>query len=757
MKKINTFTFVAAIAMSVGLLASCGNKSSGGSQGGKDKEVSYTQYMKALEDVDKETFPYAICYIDGTITHVGDPEPYVTFTREPVRFVDAGRPSPRPQASDDLGDFVFNYLFRNAWGYSEEDVATYFINKKDDEHKYKVVYTETVGIDQKSELTITYNSLGFPTSIKNGAAYDVRYRVTRRMVTPLKDLTITWSETDTIDSYTKIKYSAFNEKALENERKEQPFYSGRVNGTFKKYNSEFPTTLENEILIRGYSYFYSHKYETELNIVSIRASSFTYQANYFFYYSESLGNLMIVMEMSDRTACLERIITWNSNGLVISVVDSVVDEVNAWTMSEYFYSIDISYSTDAATVTLTLLSGAGAWADGSEVKYLTLNAGSYLGNFPIGWEDPTATGMSAYGGCLATLDGDLVFYGTQLFEDMTLVYPFYKSSSTPAEFKLSAHPGQSLAIRLNALGEDTPILINAGSANFGFYQQNGQDKTLEYTVPETCAEGTTITFNVYGTRFAFSNSEGALSDGASMVTSISLAGSGEVDDYAFKGLTNLTTVSVRGPNYSRIGDGAFEGCEYLEELYGTPIEIGTRAFYGCRSLGSTVFLTSTASIADDAFVGCSNLTLVTNGTVEYNGTYAQNRFVKRNQTYPDGWCEGWSGDAKVMFILSLNDFYHEGSLTEVGTSVPTGTEAHFTVRLTMEKTYTVTLFASNPNCVAQLVDADGNLLGEVDSSRGDNVEINNVSGGEWGRYVYIHLVNSNVNSTDCTLKIVENA
>ena len=38
MKKINTLTFVAAIAMSVGLLASCGNKSSGGSQGGKDKK-----------------------------------------------------------------------------------------------------------------------------------------------------------------------------------------------------------------------------------------------------------------------------------------------------------------------------------------------------------------------------------------------------------------------------------------------------------------------------------------------------------------------------------------------------------------------------------------------------------------------------------------------------------------------------------------------------------------------------------------------
>ena len=757
MKKINTFTFVAAVAMSVGLLASCGNKSGGGSHGGKDKEVSYQEYMEAIADLDTEAFPYEICYVDGNVQHYGEPTPAVEFSREPVRFDEPGRPKYRPQSSADLSDYVFNYLFRSAWNYSEDEGATYYINKKDDEHKFKVVTTEEIGINVNCDLTVTYNSLGFPTSVKSGEPHETRGLTSRRMATPLKDLTFTWSETDSIDSYTRIKYSAFNEKALENERKEQPFYSGRVNGTFKKYNSKFPTTLENEILIRGYSYFYSHKYETELNIVSIRASSFTYQANYFFYYSESLGNLMVVMEMSDRTACLERIITWNSNGLVISVVDSVVDELNAWTMSEYFYSIDISYSTDVATVTLTLLSGAGAWADGSEVKYLTVNMGSYLGNFPDGWEHPTATGMTAYGGCLATLDGDLVFYGTQLFENMTLVYPFYKSSSTPAEFKLSAHPGQSLTIRLNALGEDTPILINAGSANFGFYQQNGQDKTLEYTVPETCVEGTTITFNVYGTRFAFSNSEGPLSEGAAMVSSVAIAGNYEIDDYAFKGLTNLTTVSVRGPNYSRIGDGAFEGCECLEELYGTPIEIGTRAFYGCQSLGSTVFLTSTTSIADDAFVGCRNLTLVTFGTVEYNGMYAQNRFVKRNQIYPEEWAENWSGDAKVMFILNLNDFYHEGSLTEVGTSVPTGTEAHFTVRLTMEKTYTVTLFASNSNCVAQLVDADGNLLGEVDSSRGGNVEINNVSGGEWGRYIYIHLANSNVNSTDCTLKIVENA
>ena len=758
MKKINAFTFVAAIAMSVGLLASCGNKSSGGSQGGKDKEVSYTQYMKALEDVDKETFPYVICYIDGTITQAGDPEPYVTFTREPVRFVDAGRPSPRPQASSNLGDFVFSYLFRSAWNYSEEDVATYYINKKDDEHKYKVVCTETVGMDQKSELTITYNSLGFPTTIKNGAAYDVKYRVTRRMATPLKDLTITWSETDTIDSYVKVSHSEFHSIASANEAKDNPYNSGKVNGTFEKYDSDTVTTLENELLLKGTSYFYCYRYEEELGIFVFKASTVANQPNYYLYKSESLGNLMAIMEMASGEGYLERIITWNSNGLIISIVDNVINKEYVGVISQYLYNFQVTYSTDEPTITVTLLSGLGAWSDGSTSKTLTVKVGSYLGNiFPVGWQQPTAEGLSAFGSYLADTNGKLVGFGEKLYSDITLVYPFYNNGSTPAEFDISAYPGKTLKFTVEGYTDTTPILVYNLSSNSGYYFQNGQKRNLEYTVADTAGLGVNMATNVFGAKFTFSNSEGPLSDGASMVTNISLAGSGEVDDYAFKGLTGLKTVSVRGPSYSRIGAHAFEGCTALEKVYGDAIEYGEEAFKGCSSLSTSFTFYQTTTIGANAFEGCTSLLLLVPGTTEYNETYAQNRFIKNKQTYPDGWSTSWAGDAKVAHIIDMSDFKHGGSAIDVGTLVSVNSEAYFAVFVEGNKTYTVNMFVAN-NCEMTLSNLDTGVT--IDSIDGDpeyQKTLDNVTSGEWGAYILISLKCNDVNSSEVSFRFQENA
>ena len=108
-----------------------------------------------------------------------------------------------------------------------------------------------------------------------------------------------------------------------------------------------------------------------------------------------------------------------------------------------------------------------------------------------------------------------------------------------------------------------------------------------------------------------------------------------IGNFAFAGLTNLTSITISG-SVTRIGYWAFKFCEKLSSITipdsVTTIEgcafaeaglisitipnsvtkIGLKTFYDCKNLTSITIHSGVTSIGEYAFSGCTNLTLITN-------------------------------------------------------------------------------------------------------------------------------------------------
>lgn len=84
-----------------------------------------------------------------------------------------------------------------------------------------------------------------------------------------------------------------------------------------------------------------------------------------------------------------------------------------------------------------------------------------------------------------------------------------------------------------------------------------------------------------------------------------------IGDYAFRGLTKLTSVIV-GNAVTTIGDNAFNYCTGLTSvtLGSSVATIGSQAFASCTSLPSITLPKSVKSINNSAFASCSKLTTV---------------------------------------------------------------------------------------------------------------------------------------------------
>lgn len=85
-----------------------------------------------------------------------------------------------------------------------------------------------------------------------------------------------------------------------------------------------------------------------------------------------------------------------------------------------------------------------------------------------------------------------------------------------------------------------------------------------------------------------------------------------IGDYAFKGCTNLTSVTILDGATS-IGNSAFYGCTSLTSVTipNSVTSIGNSAFGGCTNLTNMTIPNSVIIIGDYAFKGCTDLTSVT--------------------------------------------------------------------------------------------------------------------------------------------------
>ena len=100
-----------------------------------------------------------------------------------------------------------------------------------------------------------------------------------------------------------------------------------------------------------------------------------------------------------------------------------------------------------------------------------------------------------------------------------------------------------------------------------------------------------------------------------------------------------------------IDAGAFEGCTSLEELV-LPEGLTTLkegAFAGCTGLTEVILPDSLITIEDGAFKGCENLVIKT--------TLPQ-------EEWPEGWAEGWYGNAEIEIIENEEEKENEDDKTE---------------------------------------------------------------------------------------------
>ena len=127
-----------------------------------------------------------------------------------------------------------------------------------------------------------------------------------------------------------------------------------------------------------------------------------------------------------------------------------------------------------------------------------------------------------------------------------------------------------------------------------------------------------------------------IADNPSQIKKVTIQnGVTSIGDYAFQGLSNLTSVSIAnsvksigeaafnactslysitiGNGVTSIGDNAFSNCTYLGEVsLGSAVtSIGTYAFQHCNCLTEIVFPKSVSSIGDWAFLYCYGLNTIT--------------------------------------------------------------------------------------------------------------------------------------------------
>ena len=759
MKKLNILS-IAALSMVIGLLGGCDTGK------GKDdpvtppdpvvpdefKEVSYEDYMAALEGKNFNDAPYKKCLINGTVKEYGESEVLASFADEPVRFTDGmSRPLPRPQYSKDVNTYAMSIVmsFATYWSSDEEGIVLY-LNKGNKETPYMVKAQEPVAEGVWATTSYVYNAYGVAVSVKsvvNGTVDPLVFNAVDYK--EIKDLTFTWLEKDMIDSYENIGYTAFHAKALEFEAADCDYQSGHASGTVGYCNSETTVTLENDVLIPGSERFESVSHFSELvEVFHNRASSTPEYDTYYFYYSESLNSLMAIMNMASGSTVVERVIVWNNNGLPISVKDTKYGNCEIFG-SMRVYDVTLSYSKDAATVTLTVLPGLGTWSDGSTSKTITVNVGAYLGTAMAGFDFPTCEGMTRRDSFLARQDGRLIHYGVKLVDDLTLIVPFYNGSGAPNILRFT--DPSSVQIDLVGYTSSTPIIIySTDGSNDGFYFQSGAKQTISYTFKETKAPASTKELYVYGANISLGNADGPFIKSNCALSSLTLNEKASVLDYAFA-YTCVESVSFQGSTLSSIGSHAFAHCEYLTNFYcGRITSIGDHAFAHSGLFGLFTSAMYSDVIGEAAFDECGDLygVVVDYTNLEYKEDYQWNRFIKNKQIAPVEWDANWNGDAKIVYELSEEDFYHGEDAIPITGAVggPSGEDTiAFVYSFPYSETETYSLYvAAYADNKVTLMQSDLTVIQEVAAPNYEQT----VTGIPGGEYIIIEMygaesINSN--------------
>ncbi len=740
MKKFNILT-IAALSMAISLLSGCtGNKKDDDQPidpptppvVDKFEEVSYNDYMAALEGKDFNDAYYEKCLINGSVKAYGEATPLAEFNNEPVRFMgEITRPVIRPQNSTPVSEYAMNYVMAFATYWSEDDEAVYYLNKNNEQTPYMVEKTEYVAEDVTAKVTFVYNKDGLALSIKsvaNSAPVDPLINCALD-VRPLKDLTFTWCEKDTIDSYQRVSYDAFKEKAQAFEGAECEYLSGHANGTVGYCNSEVIVTLENDLLIPSSS----DKFESAKNrdlLIELFHNRASYTSNYdtyYFYYSESLDTLMAIMNMASGGDVLERVIVWNNNGLPTSVKDTKYGSCSTFS-SMKVYDLTFTYSKEAATITLTILSGVGAWADGATQKVITANVGSYLGNVMSTFTMPTAEGMTIYGSSLARENGRLIHYSEKIYDDMTLTIPFYNNAGSPSI--LTFVEPSSIKFTMQGFASDQPMIAYlTDSSNDGFYFASGAKQTLEYTFKDTKAPASTKTIYFYGANVALGDENGLFHKGNASLVSLSLNGNATVGDYAYA-KTGVTEVAVYADGLDTVGAHAFENCEELTALHcGYIYNIGAYAFANSGLNGLFVAAAEAETIGENAFNGCDDLVgVITPSEVTYDTTYMEN---KVNFVIPGGWDSNWNGGAQKVARVNNDSFKHEGADINIGGFVGSVTTKQiFTMLLSNISKYS-SYISADGDCKVTLKSGDGTVIDYVESGTDYYKTVESIEGGQW--------------------------
>lgn len=752
MKKFNILA-VASLSMAISLLSGCtGNKKEEEKPVDpptppvvdKFEEVSYDDYMAALEGKSFNDGSYQKVLINGSVKAYGESTSLAEFHDEPVRFKgEMTRPVLRPQNSTEVSEYAMNSVMRFATYWDEDDEAKFYLNKGNEQTPYMVEVNEPVAEGVTAKRTQVFNKDGYTLSDKsvvNSVPTDPLINCAVDYCL-LRDLTFTWCEKDTIDSYQIISYDSFKEKAQAFESATCEYLSGHANGTVGYCNSEVIVTLENDLLIPSSS----DKFESAKNrdllieLFHNRASYTSDYDTYYFYYSESLDSLMVIMNMASGDDVLERVIVWNSNGLPTSVKDTKYGSCSTFGTTKV-YDLAFTYSKEAATITLTILSGVGAWEDGATQKVITANVGSYLGNVMSTFTMPTAEGMTIYGSSLARENGQLMNYGEVVTDDMTLTVPFYNNAGSPTI--MTFNDAKSVKFDMQGFTSSEPMIVYlTDSSNTGFYFPSGAKQTVEIAFKVTKAPAPSKTMYIYGANVAVGNEDGLFHLGNANLTSLTLNGNSVVGDYAFAH-TNVATVSVNAAGISRIGAHAFDGCEELTTLYcGSITEIGDYAFANTGLTGVFTAAKNATTIGEKAFDGCEDLKGILVPTyltyLETSSTTGDklNRFPQNQQELPEGWNANWNGDAKVLYELTDDSFYHEETAIDVGGYVggSAGEETlTFAMFLTHDKTYTIHVFAlADDDITVSLIDGTEVVKATHGGSGNYDKTVNGVSGGQW--------------------------
>ena len=760
MKKLNILS-IAALSMVIGLLGGCG-----GDKGKDDpvtppdpvepdefKEVTYETYMAALEGKNFNDAPYKKCLINGTVKEYGESEVLASFADEPVRFTDGmSRPLPRPQYSKDVNTYAMSIVmsFATYWSSDEEGIVLY-LNKGNKETPYMVKAQETVAEGVWATTSYVYNAYGVAVSVKsvvNGTVDPLVFNAVDYK--EIKDLTFTWLEKDMIDSYENIGYTAFHAKAQEFEAATLEYQSGHANGTVGYCNSEEVLTLEDDLLVAGGSERFkslNHEYDL-IELFHNRASYEPDYASYYFYYSKTLDSLMVIRNMSSGGSVLERVETWNNNGLPTSVKDTKYGSCEAFG-SMRTYNVTLNYSKDAATVRVTLLPGLGVWEDGSETKTVTVNAGTALGNAMNDVLNPTCSGLTLRSSFLARQDGKLMHYSERLLDDVTLMYVFYDASGAPNI--LTFVDPSSIVMDMTGYTSTTPMIAyTTDGSNEGFYFMSGAKQTISYTFQETKGLSVSKQLYVYGANISLGNADGPFIKSNCALSSLTLNEKASVLDYAFA-YTCVESVSFQGSTLSSIGSHAFAHCEYLTNFYcGRITSIGDYAFADSGLLGLFTSAMYSDVIGEAAFDECEDLygVVVNYTNLEYKETYQWNRFIKNNQTAPTGWDDNWNGDAKIVYELSEEDFYHGEDAIPITGAVggPSGEDTiAFVYSFPYSETETYSLYvAAYADNKVTLMQSDLTVIQEVAAPNYEQT----VTGIPGGEYIIIEMygaesINSN--------------